>query len=158
MIHIGNNFKSRIVSKIISIGKSRNYYRGLVQVQPNSHNARNFSQCDSILIGDRVATNTYPYIQVQLSCILKSLISFIDSPSCVLVSLNFIVVGLEWVKKSSISLSKIDTHMSLHVIVHTLFFIQLELSNMMCAQLKFLACMMSPILARKSKPRTIKYQ
>ena len=51
----------------------------------------------------------------NLSFILKSLISFIDSPYCVLISLNFIVVGLEWVKKSSISLSKIDTHMSLHV-------------------------------------------
>ena len=43
MIHIGKNYRSRIVSKIISIGKSRDYYRGLVQVQQNYHNARNFS-------------------------------------------------------------------------------------------------------------------
>ena len=48
-------------------------------------------------------------LRYNLSCILNSLVSFIDSTSCVLVSLNFIVVGLEWVKKSSISLSKIDT-------------------------------------------------
>ena len=122
MIHIGKNCRSRIVSKIISIGKSRDYYRGLVQVKPNYHNARNVSQCDLMNISDQKAENSYHYIQVKLSCILKSLISFIDSPSCVLVSLNFIVVGLEWVKKSSISLSKIDTHMSLHVIVYTLYF------------------------------------
>ena len=123
MIHIGKNCRSRIFYKIISIGKSRDYYRGLVKVQPNYHNARNFSQCDLMLIGDQEAANTYRYIQVQLSCILKSLISFIDSPSCVLVSLNFNVVGLEWVKKSSISLTKIDTHMSLHAVVHTLYFL-----------------------------------
>ena len=122
MIHIGKNCRSRIFYKIISIGKSRDYYRGLVQVKPNYHNARNFLQCDLMLIDDQEATNTYHYTQVQLSCSIKSLISFIDSPSCALVSLNFIVVGLEWVKKSSISLSQIDTHMSLHVIVHSLCF------------------------------------
>ena len=123
MIHIGKNCKSRIVSKIISIDKSRDYYRGLVQVQPNYHNARNFSQCDMMLIGDKEVANTYHYIQVQLSCILKSLISFIDSPSCVLVTLNFIVVGFELIKKPIISLSKIDTHLSLHAILHTLYFL-----------------------------------
>ena len=92
-------------------------------MQPNYHNAMNFSQCDLMLIDDQETANTYHYIQVQLSCILKPLISFIDNPSCVLISLNFIVVGLEWVKESSISLSQIDTHMSLHVIVHTLCFL-----------------------------------
>uniref|UniRef100_A0A0D6R7X3 Fe-S cluster assembly protein SufB n=1 Tax=Araucaria cunninghamii TaxID=56994 RepID=A0A0D6R7X3_ARACU len=65
MIHVGQNSKSRIVSKGISAGKSRNCYRGLVQVQPSAHNARNFSQCDSMLIGDQAAANTYPYIQVK---------------------------------------------------------------------------------------------
>ncbi|KAH9329487.1 hypothetical protein KI387_001595 [Taxus chinensis] len=65
MIHVGKNSKSRIVSKGISAGKSRNCYRGLVQVQPSAHNSRNFSQCDSMLIGDQAAANTYPYIQVK---------------------------------------------------------------------------------------------
>ena len=126
MIHIGNNCRSRIVSKIISIGKSRDYYKGLVQVQPNYHNVRNFSQCDLMLISDQEAANTYHYMEVELICILKSLISFVDSPSCVLVSLNFIVVGLEWVKKSSIPLRKIDSHMSLHLILHTLYFYKIR--------------------------------
>lgn len=67
-------------------------------MKPNSHNARNFSQCDSMLIGDQEAAITYRYIQVEFQ-ILKSLISFIDSLSYVIVSLNFIAVGLEWVKK-----------------------------------------------------------
>ncbi|XP_020686413.1 UPF0051 protein in atpA 3'region [Dendrobium catenatum] len=65
MIHIGKNSKSRIVSKGISAGKSRNCYRGLVQVGPGAENSRNFSQCDSMLIGDTAAANTYPYIQVK---------------------------------------------------------------------------------------------
>ncbi|XP_058093992.1 UPF0051 protein ABCI8, chloroplastic [Magnolia sinica] len=65
MIHVGKNTRSRIVSKGISAGNSRNCYRGLVQVQPGAENARNFSQCDSMLIGDRAAANTYPYIQVK---------------------------------------------------------------------------------------------
>ncbi|CAA7394411.1 unnamed protein product [Spirodela intermedia] len=65
MIHVGHNSRSRIVSKGISAGKSRNCYRGLVQISPNAENARNFSQCDSMLIGDTAAANTYPYIQVK---------------------------------------------------------------------------------------------
>ncbi|KAG1365688.1 UPF0051 protein in atpA 3'region [Cocos nucifera] len=65
MIHVGKNSRSRIISKGISAGKSRNCYRGLVQVQPQAENARNFSQCDSMLIGDTAGANTYPYIQVQ---------------------------------------------------------------------------------------------
>lgn len=64
MIHVGKNTRSRIVSKGISAGCSRNAYRGLVQVQPGADGARNFSQCDSMLIGDTAGANTYPYIQV----------------------------------------------------------------------------------------------
>lgn len=65
MIHKGKNTKSRIISKGISAGNSRNCYRGLVQVQSKAENARNSSQCDSMLIGDKAAANTYPYIQVS---------------------------------------------------------------------------------------------
>ncbi|KAI8473644.1 MAG: iron-sulfur cluster assembly protein [Monoraphidium minutum] len=65
MIHVGKNTRSRIVSKGISAGQSRNAYRGLVQVQPGATGSRNFSQCDSMLIGDTAGANTYPYIQVR---------------------------------------------------------------------------------------------
>ncbi|XP_042520920.1 UPF0051 protein ABCI8, chloroplastic-like [Macadamia integrifolia] len=65
MIHKGKNTRSRIVSKGISAGQSRNCYRGLVQVQSKADNARNSSQCDSMLIADKAAANTYPYIQVK---------------------------------------------------------------------------------------------
>ncbi|CAI9270199.1 unnamed protein product [Lactuca saligna] len=65
MIHKGKNTKSRIISKGISAGNSRNCYRGLVQVQSRADNARNSSQCDSMLIGDKAAANTYPYIQAK---------------------------------------------------------------------------------------------
>lgn len=65
MIHMGKNSRSRIISKGISAGKSRNVYRGQVQVQPTADGARNFSQCDSMLIGDQAGANTYPYIQVE---------------------------------------------------------------------------------------------
>lgn len=65
MIHVGKNTRSRIVSKGISAGQSRNAYRGLVQVQPSAAGSRNYSQCDSMLIGDRAGANTYPYIQVR---------------------------------------------------------------------------------------------
>ncbi|XP_073151401.1 iron-sulfur cluster assembly SufBD family protein ABCI8, chloroplastic [Henckelia pumila] len=65
MIHKGKNTKSRIISKGISAGHSRNCYRGLVQVLSNSDNARNSSQCDSMLIGNNAAANTYPYIQTK---------------------------------------------------------------------------------------------
>ena len=64
MIHKGKNTRSRIISKGISAGKSRNCYRGLVKVQSRAENARNSSQCDSMLIGDNAAANTYPYIEV----------------------------------------------------------------------------------------------
>lgn len=65
MVHIGKNTRSRIVSKGISAGHSRNAYRGLVSIAPTATGARNFSQCDSMLIGDQAAANTYPYIQVR---------------------------------------------------------------------------------------------
>jgi Fe-S cluster assembly protein SufB len=65
MIHIGKNTKSRIVSKGISAGKSQNSYRGLVRVLRRAENARNFSQCDSLLMGDRCGAHTFPYIEVD---------------------------------------------------------------------------------------------
>jgi Fe-S cluster assembly protein SufB len=65
MIHIGKNTKSTIVSKGISAGQSHNSYRGLVKIGPKAEGARNYSQCDSMLIGDRAEANTFPYIQVQ---------------------------------------------------------------------------------------------
>ena len=64
MIHIGKNTKSRIVSKGISAGRSQNSYRGLVEVMKRADNARNFSQCDSLLLGDRCGAHTFPYIEV----------------------------------------------------------------------------------------------
>ncbi|MCF8362979.1 MAG: Fe-S cluster assembly protein SufB [Prolixibacteraceae bacterium] len=63
MIHIGKNTKSIIVSKGISAGVSSNAYRGLVKVAKNAANARNFSQCDSLLLGDRCGAHTFPYIE-----------------------------------------------------------------------------------------------
>jgi Fe-S cluster assembly protein SufB len=63
MIHIGKNTKSRIVSKGVSAGRSQNSYRGLVQVMPRATNARNFSQCDSLLMGDKCGAHTFPYIE-----------------------------------------------------------------------------------------------
>ena len=65
MIHIGKNTRSRIVSKGISAGRSQNSYRGLVKVLPGAEGARNFSQCDSLLIGDRCGAHTFPYIDAQ---------------------------------------------------------------------------------------------
>lgn len=65
MIHLGKNTKSLIISKGISAGKSENSYRGLVQIQKNASNARNFSQCDSLLIGNQCGAHTFPYIEVK---------------------------------------------------------------------------------------------
>lgn len=67
MIHVGNNTRSTIISKGISAGNSSNSYRGLVKVHPKAKGARNYSQCDSMLIGDNAHANTFPYIQVQNS-------------------------------------------------------------------------------------------
>jgi Fe-S cluster assembly protein SufB len=64
MIHIGKNTKSTIISKGISAGRSDNAYRGLVKVMPGATNARNFSQCDSLLLGSTCGAHTFPYIEV----------------------------------------------------------------------------------------------
>lgn len=63
MIHLGKNTKSTIISKGISAGKSQNSYRGLVKISPNADNARNFSQCDSLLMGNNCGAHTFPYIE-----------------------------------------------------------------------------------------------
>ncbi|WPU63360.1 Fe-S cluster assembly protein SufB [Peredibacter starrii] len=65
MIHVGKNTKSTIVSKGISAEKSQNVYRGLVKIMPSATGARNYSQCDSMLIGDECAANTFPFIDVK---------------------------------------------------------------------------------------------
>ena len=65
MVHIGKNTRSKIISKGISAGVSNNSYRGLVKIGANAEGARNFSQCDSMLIGDKCGANTFPYIQVN---------------------------------------------------------------------------------------------
>ncbi len=65
MIHLGKNTKSTIISKGISAGQSQNSYRGLVQVSSRADNARNFSQCDSLLMGNRCGAHTFPYIEVK---------------------------------------------------------------------------------------------
>jgi Fe-S cluster assembly protein SufB len=65
MIHLGRNTKSTIISKGISAGQSNNSYRGLVKVIKRAENARNFSQCDSLLLGDKCGAHTYPYIKAE---------------------------------------------------------------------------------------------
>lgn len=65
MIHLGKNTRSTIVSKGISAGQSNSSYRGLVRITPTAENARNFSQCDSMLVGDQCGAHTFPYIQVH---------------------------------------------------------------------------------------------
>jgi len=65
MIHIGKNTRSTIISKGISGGKSDNSYRGLVKILPKAENARNFSQCDSLLLGDKCGAHTFPYLEVK---------------------------------------------------------------------------------------------
>jgi Fe-S cluster assembly protein SufB len=67
MVHIGKNTSSTIISKGISAGRGQNSYRGLVQVRKSAENARNFSQCDSLLIGDQCGAHTFPYIEVKNS-------------------------------------------------------------------------------------------
>jgi len=67
MIHLGKNTKSTIISKGISAGKSHNSYRGLVQIHKNASNARNFSQCDSLLMTDECGAHTFPYIECKNS-------------------------------------------------------------------------------------------
>ena len=65
MYHLGNNTRSRIISKGISAGRSNNSYRGLVHVGTKAENARNFTQCDSLLIGDKCGAHTFPYIETK---------------------------------------------------------------------------------------------
>jgi Fe-S cluster assembly protein SufB len=65
MVHLGKNTKSTIISKGISAGKSQNSYRGLVQVNKRAENARNFSQCDSLLMGNKCGAHTFPYIEAK---------------------------------------------------------------------------------------------
>ncbi len=67
MIHIGKNTKSTIISKGISTDQSNNNYRGLVKILPSADNARNFSQCDSMLVGNKCRANTFPYIEIMNS-------------------------------------------------------------------------------------------
>ena len=63
MIHLGKNTRSTIISKGISAGKSDSSYRGLVKIGPGAENARNYTQCDSLLIGDKCGAHTFPYIE-----------------------------------------------------------------------------------------------
>lgn len=65
MIHLGSNTRSRIISKGISAGRSQNSYRGLVRVAPNANNVRNYSQCDSLLLGDTCGAHTFPNMQID---------------------------------------------------------------------------------------------
>lgn len=65
MIHIGKNSRSTVISKGISAGKGQNSYRGLVKVLKNADNARNFTQCDSLLLGDQCGAHTFPYLEVE---------------------------------------------------------------------------------------------
>jgi len=65
MIHLGKRSRSTIISKGISAGQSQNAYRGLVRIGPKAEGARNFSQCDSLLLGDRCGAHTFPYIEIQ---------------------------------------------------------------------------------------------
>ncbi len=65
MIHLGKNTKSTIISKGISAGKSNNSYRGLVKISKKAENARNFSQCDSLLLGDKCGAHTFPYLEIN---------------------------------------------------------------------------------------------
>jgi Fe-S cluster assembly protein SufB len=65
MIHIGRNTKSTIVSKGISAGQGQNTYRGLVKIGKQAQGARNYSQCDSLLIGDRCGAHTFPYLEIR---------------------------------------------------------------------------------------------
>jgi Fe-S cluster assembly protein SufB len=67
MIHIGKRTKSTIISKGISAGRSSNAYRGLVRIQPGAEGARNYSQCDSLLLGDQCSAHTFPYLEAKNS-------------------------------------------------------------------------------------------
>jgi Fe-S cluster assembly protein SufB len=65
MVHMGKNTKSTIISKGIAAGHGQNTYRGLVRIMPKAENAKNFTQCDSLLIGDKCGAHTTPYVEVR---------------------------------------------------------------------------------------------
>ena len=65
MIHLGKNTRSTIISKGISAGHAENAYRGLVKITPNASNARNYTQCDSLLMGDECGAHTFPYMEIK---------------------------------------------------------------------------------------------
>ena len=65
MLHLGKDTRSKIVSRGISAGRSNNSYRGLVKVEQGADNARNYTQCDSLLIGKKCGAHTFPYIEVK---------------------------------------------------------------------------------------------
>jgi Fe-S cluster assembly protein SufB len=65
MIHIGKKTNSTVISKTISAGRGNNSYRGMVKVMPKASNSRSYTQCDSLLIGDRCGAHTFPYIEVR---------------------------------------------------------------------------------------------
>jgi Fe-S cluster assembly protein SufB len=65
MIHIGKNTKSTVISKGIAAGKGQNSYRGLIKILKNAENARNYTQCDTLLIGDTCGGHTFPYMEVK---------------------------------------------------------------------------------------------
>ncbi len=73
MIHIGKNTKSTIISKGVSAGHSENSYRGLVKILPSAENARNFTQCDSMLIGPDCGAHTFPYVEVKTTPLRSSM-------------------------------------------------------------------------------------
>jgi Fe-S cluster assembly protein SufB len=65
MVHIGRNTRSTIISKGISAGRAQNAYRGLVKIFPTAENARNYTQCDSLLMGNRCGAHTFPYMEIK---------------------------------------------------------------------------------------------
>src|SRR5690606_8162827 len=65
MVHIGRNTRSTIISKGISAGRGQNAYRGLVRIARSAENARNYTQCDSLLLGDKCGAHTFPYVEVR---------------------------------------------------------------------------------------------
>ena len=72
MLHLGKNTKSRIISKGVSTGSSSNTYRGQVNIHPKSNNARNFTQCDSLLLTDKCSATTIPYVGQEIKLLLLS--------------------------------------------------------------------------------------
>ncbi|KKK66666.1 hypothetical protein LCGC14_2961810, partial [marine sediment metagenome] len=93
MIHLGKNTSSTIISKGISLGHGKNTYRGLVKILPNADDSRNFTQCDSLLIGGNSEANTIRHI-IQVVLIAK--IAFTELPIWIIVIFGLVVVGCYW--------------------------------------------------------------